>query len=129
MTQETSSKHAPVSLQILDKEYRIACPPGERHGLVECARLLDERMREVRQNGRVIGADRVAVMAALNLIYELAQERDRYGELGSRLKHLQERLSNAVAAAAEPAVAPSSPALRQEPEAPAAGLDVQGESV
>jgi hypothetical protein len=59
----------PVTVQILDKDYRIACEPGTQHGLIDCARALDQRMREVRQNGRVIGADRIAVMAALNLIW------------------------------------------------------------
>jgi cell division protein ZapA len=86
----------PVTVQILDKDYRIACAPDEQHGLMDCARLLDRRMREVRQNGRVIGADRIAVMAALNLLYELMQERDRTEVDIDRLANLQQRVSAAV---------------------------------
>lgn len=85
-----------ATVQILDKEYRIACAPEERQGLLESARVLDERMRQVRQNGRVLGADRIAVMAALNLIYELMQERDEHAMTASRLRSLQERVSHAV---------------------------------
>ena len=93
MSQDTP---APVTVQILDKDYRVSCGPDERQGLLESARILDERMRQVRQNGRVLGADRIAVMAALNLIYELMQERDEQAQTASRLKGLQERVSNAV---------------------------------
>ena len=88
----------PVTVQILDKEYRIACVPREQQGLMECARMLDQRMREVRQNGRVLGADRIAVMAALNLLYDMMQQRDRRGVDAERLASLQERVSAAVSA-------------------------------
>jgi cell division protein ZapA len=97
----------PVTIRILDKEYRIACAPEEQHGLIDSARLLDERMRTVRQNGRVIGADRIAVMAALNLIYDLMRERDELKEQQHRLQAIQDRLSEAIetqqASASEPA--------------------------
>jgi cell division protein ZapA len=99
MNQDPNSM--PVTVQILDKEYRIACVPDEQHGLMECARMLDQRMREVRQNGRVIGADRIAVMAALNLLYDMMQQRDRRGVDTERLAVLQERVSAAVSADAD----------------------------
>jgi cell division protein ZapA len=92
----SADKVAPVTVQILDKEYRISCAPEERPGLLESARVLDERMRQVRQSGRVLGTDRIAVMAALNLIYELMQERDTQTQTANRLKGLQERVSHAV---------------------------------
>jgi cell division protein ZapA len=97
MTQDSM----PVTVQILDKEYRIACVPDEQHGLMDCARMLDQRMREVRQNGRVIGADRIAVMAALNLLYDMMQQRDRRGVDVERLAMLQERVSAATAVGAD----------------------------
>jgi len=91
-----------VSVQILDKEYRISCAPAEQTGLRESARLLDERMRKLRQSGRILGADRIAVMAALNIVYELAKTRtdQTQGEwdLDQRLGDLQKRLGNALAA-------------------------------
>lgn len=63
-----------VTVQILGKEYKLSCPPDEREGLMQAARLLDERMKEIK-NGGVIGLERVAVMAALYLGYELLQSR------------------------------------------------------
>jgi len=91
-----------VSVQILDKEYRISCVPAEQAGLRESARLLDERMREIRQSGRVLGADRIAVIAALNVTYELAKTRtdQTRGEqdFDQRLGALQKRLDDALAA-------------------------------
>ncbi|MHA6494900.1 cell division protein ZapA [Pseudomonas borbori] len=60
-----------VNVQILDKEYCIACPADERANLESAARYLDGKMREIRSSGKVIGADRVAVMAALNITHDL----------------------------------------------------------
>ncbi len=64
---------SPVDIKILGKEYRIACTPGERDDLLESAQQLDQKMREVRDTGRVVGQDRIAVMAALNIAHELNQ--------------------------------------------------------
>jgi cell division protein ZapA len=90
-----------VSIRILDKDYRIACEPHEQEGLRESARLLDGRMREIRQTGRVIGTDRIAVMAALNIAHDLIQLQkvapiDEV-EIERRLRHLQVRVSEALA--------------------------------
>lgn len=60
-----------VTVQILDKEYSIICPQEERTNLVSAARYLDGKMREIRSSGKVIGADRIAVMAALNITHDL----------------------------------------------------------
>lgn len=62
-----------VNVNILDKEYQIACPPEEREALRSAASELDGRMRGIRNSGSVIGLDRIAVMAALNLCHELQQ--------------------------------------------------------
>lgn len=62
-----------VTVQILDKDYLIACPPHQRSNLENAARYLDGKMREIRGSGKVIGAERIAVMAALNIAYELLQ--------------------------------------------------------
>jgi cell division protein ZapA len=63
----------PIKVQILGKEYPIACPEDEQHDLLLAARYLDEKMRQIRSNGRVIGAERIAVIAALNITHELIQ--------------------------------------------------------
>lgn len=65
----------PVSITILDKEYTVSCPEGEKEALLASARMLNDRMRQVRDAGKVLGTERMAVMAALNLVHELGQER------------------------------------------------------
>lgn len=60
-----------IFVKILDKDYQVACPPGQENALLESARTLDERMRTIRNSGTVIGLERIAVMAGLNLSHEL----------------------------------------------------------
>jgi cell division protein ZapA len=62
-----------VNVSILDKDYQVACPPSERESLHHAAEELDERMRVIRGSGNVVGLERIAVMTALNLCYELQQ--------------------------------------------------------
>ena len=57
----------PVKVEILDREFMVAAPLEEREGLMASARQLDARMREVRDTGKVVGIDRIAIMAALNI--------------------------------------------------------------
>ena len=65
-----------ITVQILDKEYSIICPQEERTNLVSAARYLDGKMREIRSSGKVIGADRIAVMAALNITHDLLHKQE-----------------------------------------------------
>lgn len=62
-----------VTVRILDREYQIGCPPDEKPALLEAASLLNRKMQEIRKSGSVIGLDRIAVMAALNLAHEFLQ--------------------------------------------------------
>jgi cell division protein ZapA len=66
-----------VTVHILDKEYCIACPADERGNLEDAARYLDGKMREIRASGKVIGADRIAVMAALNISHDLLHKKQQ----------------------------------------------------
>ena len=95
-----SGESVPVTIQILDKEYTVACPPEEKDELMQAARLLNQRMREVRDSGKVMGAERMAVMTALNVIHEftrVSQERDRsISEAGAAIRALEDRLASAV---------------------------------
>ena len=70
-----------LTVRILDKEYTISCLPEEHESLVAAARELNERMKEMRGNAKVLGAERMAVMAALNVIHE--REQIRSGQLGA----------------------------------------------
>ena len=60
-----------VTVRILDKDYHIACPASQSTSLERAADYLDQKMREIRRSGKVIGAERIAVMAALNITHEL----------------------------------------------------------
>ncbi len=70
----------PVNLRIAEREYTVACAPHERDDLLEAARMLDTRMREVRSGNHNASIDRVAVLVALNLAHELLQHRRGEGE-------------------------------------------------
>lgn len=90
----------PITVQILDKEYRIACPAGEEDALRESATFLNKRIIEVRESGKVIGPDRITVMAALNLAHEFLSERSEHEQVTSsinnRVRSLHERIDNAI---------------------------------
>lgn len=69
----------PVTVNILNKEYRIACPLHEKEALLSSASYLNDKMKEVRVAGKIIGIDRVSVMAALNIVHELIQFKTNKG--------------------------------------------------
>lgn len=89
-----------VSVKILEKEYHVTCPPEERPALVDSAEYLNRKMREIRDSGKVIGLDRIAVMAALNIVNELLKVRDHdegvETGLAARLKVMRERVETAL---------------------------------
>jgi len=91
---------ARVSVRILDKDYFVACPKEERSDLIDSAAFLNTRMKEIRDTGKVVGADRIAVMAALNIANEMLRQRDRdhgsQSEIGARIKLLRERVETAL---------------------------------
>jgi len=92
--------NAQVSVRILDKEYQVACPPSERTDLLDSAEVLNTKMREIRDSGRIVGLDRIAVMAALNMANDLlhAQERDKAleGNVSDRLKIISDRVDSVL---------------------------------
>lgn len=89
-----------VSVQLLGREFQIACPPAERDALRRSAELLEARMQEIRRGGKVLGAERIILMAALNLVHELATERDAlrdgHADAQARLDRLTERVQVAL---------------------------------
>ena len=92
---------ARVTVRILDKEYQVACPDDEREALLESAELLNRKMREIREAGKVVGLDRIAVMAALNLSHEILQNQANAGQadrdLLGRLRSINDQLAGAAA--------------------------------
>ena len=94
------SQNEAVSVRVLDREYTVGVAPDERESLVAAAKLLDERMREVRGSNRMAAVDRVAILAALNLAHELEQvraenaQRDR--DMAGLIEGLQRKLDDLI---------------------------------
>ncbi|MBM0108419.1 cell division protein ZapA [Steroidobacter sp. S1-65] len=88
-----------VSVRILEKEYQVACLPEERSELLDSAEFLNGKMREIRDAGNIVGLDRIAVMAALNLAHELLK-RNRNdaieSEVSDRVRQMRERVESAL---------------------------------
>ena len=95
-----NESNAQVSVRILDKEYQVACPASERTDLLDSAEVLNNKMREIRDSGRIVGLDRIAVMAALNMANDLlhAKERDKTldGDISTRLKLISDRVESVL---------------------------------
>ena len=64
-----------IDVTIFGRQYKVACSEDERAELAEAVAHLDRKMREIRDRGKVAGVDRIAVMAALNIMHELLRER------------------------------------------------------
>jgi len=96
-----------VTVNILEKEYRISCPPEEQAALIRASIYLNEIMAQTRDTGRLVGIDRIAVMAAINISHELLQlkessehqESENLGNvehISSRLQLLQDKVDAAL---------------------------------
>ncbi|MGH8142845.1 MAG: cell division protein ZapA [Steroidobacteraceae bacterium] len=90
----------PLSVRILEKEYFVACAAEERAALLDSAELLNIRMKDIRDSGKIVGLDRIAVMAALNLAHEVIKLRSHdHGsdqDTSLRLRALRERVEAAL---------------------------------
>jgi cell division protein ZapA len=100
-----------VKVQVFGREYPVACPAGEEPALFQSAKFVDNEMHKVRQNGKVVGTDRIAVMVSLNLAHELLLSQTRGTgntatsaavntaadeESRKRLHNMHERIDNAL---------------------------------
>jgi len=91
-----------VAVQIMGKEYLVGCRPHELDDLMAAAKLLDRKMREIRERGKVIGSERIAVMAALNLAHEVLAGNTHRSDgmpqeaVFARLKAMQEKIDAAL---------------------------------
>lgn len=96
-----SREHA-VTIRIMDTEYRVVCDPEQEPLLLTAAERLSSTMRDIRDSGKVLGTERVAVMAALNISYELMDGQQRLTELeqiaGARAQALLAQVDQALAA-------------------------------
>jgi cell division protein ZapA len=83
-----------LTVSILEREYRLACTPEEKDSLLKCAAYVDEKMQAIRSAGKVMGADRIAVMAALQIAHELFASQSAEGiDLGEIRRRMQAMLT------------------------------------
>ena len=88
-----------LTIKILEKEYRVACPAEEKETLIASANMLNEKLNEIKQKGTVIGTERIAVMAALNMSHELLNSQaltEEHSELNDRIDSLSEKIDNTM---------------------------------
>ncbi len=103
MSTDPQAEVKQVTVQIMGKEYVVGCRPHELDDLMASSKLLDRKMREIRDKGKVIGTERIAVMAALNLAHELLAGGARSGDgvaqdaVHARLKAMQEKIDAVLA--------------------------------
>ena len=91
---------AHVNVKILDKEYQVSCKADEKADLLDSAELLNKKMREIQESGKVTGLDRIAVMAALNMAHDLIKSNGKgevlETEAAGRLQAMRERVETAL---------------------------------
>ncbi|MEC7378834.1 MAG: cell division protein ZapA [Pseudomonadota bacterium] len=91
-----------LTVSIAGKDYQVACPAGEEDSLREAAQYLHNLMESIRSSGRVVGLDRVAVMAALNISNELLQSKKQHdaeqAKVATTVQKLSDRVADAVSA-------------------------------
>jgi cell division protein ZapA len=88
-----------VIVKLLNKEYQVACPPGQEQALLQSAKYLDQQMQAIRGSGKVIGLERIAVMASLNISHELLQQSggEKATELSNgQVKKLSDKIDGAL---------------------------------
>ncbi|MCK5263398.1 MAG: cell division protein ZapA [Gammaproteobacteria bacterium] len=88
-----------LTIKILEKEYRVACPAEEKETLLASANMLNEKLNEIKDKGSVIGTERIAVMAALNMSHELLNGQaltEEHAELNDHIDSLSEKIDNTM---------------------------------
>ena len=92
-----SSEPQALKVHILDKEYMVACPEEEVDALKASAAHLNDTMTEIRELGKVVGIDRIAVMAGLNIAHEALAGGGKSSSAAERIKKLNSRIDKALA--------------------------------
>jgi cell division protein ZapA len=89
-----------ISVRIMEKNYQVKCPPERSRELQDAALYLDKRMREMRDSGKVVGLDRIAIITALNLTYNLlnleGKENKSIDIMASRITDMQKRIEDTL---------------------------------
>lgn len=96
-----SSEPQALKVHILDKEYMVACPEEEVDALKASAQHLNDTMTEIREQGKVVGIDRIAVMAGLNIAHEALAGGGKSGSASARINKLNSRIDKVLASHAQ----------------------------
>ena len=89
-----------VDVQILGREFTVSCTDEERQGLLDAVNYLDKKMRDIRDSGKVVGVERIAIMAALNLSHEVLNTKAGDVDIGDykrRINAMQSQIDEAIA--------------------------------
>jgi cell division protein ZapA len=97
----SAKKSNALDVQILDREFRVACPDDEKAELLESVAYLDKKMREIRDTGKIASTERIAIMAALNITHELLTTKlgggFDMGDYKRRMQSMQATIEEALA--------------------------------
>ena len=88
-----------VDVNIMGREFTVSCTDEERPGLMNAVNYLDRKMKDIQASGKVVGVDRIAVMAALNITHELLNARSGSFDIGDfkrRIDLMQEQIDGAI---------------------------------
>jgi cell division protein ZapA len=89
-----------LQISVMGREFRVACPESEQKGLLEAVEYLNKKMSEIRDHGKVVGLERIAIMAALNIAHELLATKVGGGfdiaEVKRRMNHMETMLDQAI---------------------------------
>ena len=86
-----------MAIQILGREFRVACPEGEEKQLQASVDFLNRRMKDLRDSGKIVGNERIAVMAALNIAHEMLSARGERDAQDSRVAAINQRVDAMIA--------------------------------
>lgn len=94
------TRNVSLDVTIMGREFRVSCPDSEKQSLIEAAAYLDRKMREIRDSGKVIGVERIAIMAALNITHDYLNATPiapDMSEAQARIEHITNVLDQALA--------------------------------
>jgi len=89
-----------VDVNIMGRDFTVSCTDEERPGLINAVNFLDKKMRDIRDSGKIIGVERIAMMAALNLAHELLSSKSGgvdVGDFKRRITSMQDQIDKACA--------------------------------
>jgi cell division protein ZapA len=89
----------PIDIEILGREFTVSCTDEERQGLLDAVGYLDSKMRDIRDAGKIVGVERIAIMAALNITHELLNTKSGgvdVGDIKRRMYNMQNQIEEVI---------------------------------